>query len=86
MRYKDLPEDYALVLQQISEDGGDHIDDLAELVRMDRSRLLHIVSSLQHKGLINIEQLGYGAWLNLNTKGRRFMQYLWPESAVRFKS
>lgn len=86
MRYKKLPEDYTLVLRQISVDGGDTVDDLIEMIRVDRRRMPHIISSLHHKGLITIENIGYGTWLNLSTKGRRCMQYIWPDSTLRYTS
>jgi DNA-binding MarR family transcriptional regulator len=56
MPAKQLPEDYILVLQQISEDGGDDFEELADALRIDRSRLGHIVQSLYHKGLIVVDR------------------------------
>jgi predicted transcriptional regulator len=47
-----LPEDYALVLQQVEESGSEDFSILAESLRIERSRLSHIVKALQHKGLI----------------------------------
>jgi len=85
MRYKELPEDYALVLQQICEDGGDNANDLVDIVRVDRSRLSHIISALHHKGLVTIENIGYEPWLTVSTKGKHFIKYLWPESGVRYQ-
>ena len=85
MHTKQLPQDYALVLQQIEEDGGDGFDELADTLRLERSRLSHIVQSLHHKGLIIINQSlpNRDSWLSLSSKGRRFMSYLWPESGMR---
>jgi len=85
MRYKELPEDYALILQQIHEDGGDNVDDLVETVRVDRGRLVHIISALHNRGLVTIENVSYGPWLTLSTKGQRLLRYLWPETAMHYK-
>jgi DNA-binding MarR family transcriptional regulator len=82
MHTQQLPLDYAMVLQQIHEDKGDGFDDLADSLRIERSRLAHLVHALQHKGLIRLEG-GLGGreiWLSLSAKGRRFITYLWPES------
>ena len=84
MRSKQLPVDYALVLQQLSEDGKDDLYDLAEIVQIDRYRLRHVIKSLHHKGLITIDNIGYNTWLSLSSKGRRLMRYLWPESGYIF--
>ena len=82
MPAKQLPEDYILVLQQISEDGGDDFEELANALRIDRSRLSHIVQSLYHKGLIVVDRtlINRESWMSLSAKGKRFIAYLWPES------
>lgn len=82
MPTKHLPEDYVLVLQQINEDGGGDFDDLADTLRIERSRLGHIVQSLYRKGLIVIDRtrMTRESWMSLSTKGKRFIAYLWPES------
>lgn len=85
MSYKELPMDYVLVLQQINDDGGDNVEDLIDAVRVDRSRLQHIIAALHHKGLITVENLRYGTWLNVSRKGQRLMQYLWPETELRYR-
>lgn len=82
MPTKHLPEDYVLVLQQISEDGGGDFDDLADTLRIERSRLGHIIQSLYHKGLIVVDRTRATreSWMSLSSKGKRFIAYLWPES------
>jgi DNA-binding MarR family transcriptional regulator len=83
MHVQQLPLDYAIVLQQISDDQGDGFDELAENLRLERSRLAHIVHALHHKGLIRLEgggAAGREVWLSLSAKGKRLMSYLWPES------
>lgn len=82
MKAQQLPQDYALVLQQISEDGEDGFEDLIGTLRLDRSRLGHILQALHHKGLIRIEHATFGEeiWLSLSAKGKRLMSYLWPEA------
>ncbi|MCA9330503.1 winged helix DNA-binding protein [Candidatus Saccharibacteria bacterium] len=80
---QDLPLDYALVLQQVSEDGRDELAVLAETLSIRRSRMLHIVSSLRQKGLLFIEQTSRGdAWVRLSAKGRKIVGQLWPETQL----
>ena len=85
MHVQQLPQDYALVLQQIGEDGEDGFEDLVGTLNLERSRLGHILQALHHKGLIKIEHAKYGeeAWMSLSAKGRRLMTYLWPESGMQ---
>jgi DNA-binding MarR family transcriptional regulator len=83
---KQLPEDYVLVLQQINEDGGDGFDELANMLRIERGRLGHIIQSLYHKGLIMVDRTANGraSWMSLSAKGKRFIAYLWPEAAPAY--
>lgn len=77
----DLPADYALVLQQVREDGEDEFSVLAETLNIKRSRLAHIVGSLRKKGLVMIERTNVGdAWIRLSAKGQKLMGQIWPES------
>lgn len=79
----DLPVDYALVLQQVSEDGQNELDVLSETLNIRRSRLLHIVGSLRRKGLILINRSAMGdAWIQLTARGRKITRQIWPEQAV----
>ena len=81
-RVADLPADYALVLQQIDEDGGEDFNSLVETLGVERPRLAHILSSLQNKGLVLMRSSASGEfWIELSRKGQRLMRYLWPESA-----
>ncbi len=82
MKHLKLPEDYRLVLKQISDMGEEDFAALAESVRLSRARLAHIVQSLQHKGLLLVSRSGYGdAWIRLSSKGRRISQFMWPEAS-----
>lgn len=47
-----LSEDYALVLQQVEEQGEEDIIGLAETLDLDRRRLRHIIAGLHNKGLL----------------------------------
>lgn len=85
MQHIELPADYALVLQQVGDSGEEDFTNLAETLRFDRRRLLHIVRSLQHKGLVKVSQTaGRDAWISLSAKGRRAMASLWPESGMSY--
>ncbi|HSX07288.1 MAG TPA: hypothetical protein VLG11_00135 [Candidatus Saccharimonadales bacterium] len=80
MRAITLPEDYAIVLQQVDEIGEEDFTALAESLRYDRKRLAHIVQALRNKGLISVTRRG--SWIRLSTKGRQLIAYLWPESRM----
>ncbi len=78
----ELPEDYALVLQQVDEDGEEDFGMLAESLQLDRRRLTHIVQALRHKGLLAMSgRADQDPWIRLSAKGRQLMRYVWPESA-----
>ncbi len=79
---KQLPEDYALVLQQVEEDGQEDFNNLAESLRFDRKRLSHILEALHHKGLIVMNIDGRDAWIRVSNKGRQLVHYLWPETGL----
>jgi len=83
MRMIELPEDYALVLQQVDENGREDFNNLAESLRLDRSRLAHILEALQHKGLITLSRVGrFDAWIRVSGKGRRLLRYMWPDTGL----
>ncbi len=83
MKTIELPEDYALVLQQVKETGEEDFANLAETLRIDRPRLSHILQGLQNKGLILVRRTTYtDAWVRLTTKGQRLMNFMWPEAAL----
>lgn len=80
MRKIELPEDYAIVLQQVNEMGEEDITMLSETLKYDRPKLLHIIQGLRQKGLIYFSQSTYREPLiRLSSKGRRLMSYMWPE-------
>lgn len=74
-----LPTDYALVLQQIQEDGQDDIASLSYALSINQHRVFHIVRSLQHKGLVQVYD---DAIVTLSRKGKRVLNYLWPEASA----
>lgn len=73
-----LPTDYALVLQQIQEDGEDDIASLSYSLSISPHRIFHIVKALQHKGLVQIYD---DAFVSLSGKGKRMLRYVWPEAS-----
>jgi DNA-binding MarR family transcriptional regulator len=79
MKSIQLTEDYALVMQQIEEDGEEDFENLAETLRFDRGRLMNIISSLQHKGLLIVRYTQSGIWLKLSHKGKKLSGLIWPE-------
>jgi DNA-binding MarR family transcriptional regulator len=78
-----MPADYALVLQQVDENGEEDFTNLAESLSMDRKRLSHIIHALQHKGLVQVSLAQRDIWIRLSSRGRRFMDNIWPEPTPR---
>ena len=80
----DLPTDYALVLQQVQEDGEDDFTSLAETLAVSRPRLAHILDALRQKGLIKTSRATYDdVVVRLSTKGRKLMKQIWPEAQMQ---
>ncbi|MDB5166648.1 MAG: hypothetical protein JWM37_720 [Candidatus Saccharibacteria bacterium] len=76
-----LSNEFALVLQQVDEAGGEDFVTLADTLQVERSRLVHIVTSLRNKGLVVLSQSSpTEMWIRVTTKGRRLTHYIWPES------
>lgn len=77
-----LPQEQALVLQQINEYGEEDFTGLADSLRIGRAKLAHIIQVLHHKRLILVRRSAYAEiWVRLSTKGKGFMGRMWPESA-----
>jgi len=84
MKTRQLPEEYALVLQEVAEVGQEEVTMLEESLRFDHARLMHILQNLRHKGLITFSKGGYSdSWVQLSAKGRRLLTYLWPERGLQ---
>lgn len=80
----DLPTDYALVLQQVQEDGEDDFASLAETLSVSRPRLAHILDALRQKGLIKMSRAAYDSVvIRLSAKGSKLMTQIWPEAQMR---
>ncbi len=85
MTKKQLPEDYAMVLLQIGEDGEDDFSDLADLMQVENQRLWHVVLALQHKGLVTIKKTAYHpSWVSLSSKGKRMLRSIWPDAHLDY--
>lgn len=84
MQTTSLPQDYALVLQQLHENGEEDLDILLESLYVERRRLRHVIAALHHRGLIQFRRTSYDTWVRLSSKGRHFMATLWPESQAGF--
>lgn len=82
MKRIQLPQDHALVLQQINELGEEDFTGIAESLRIGRAKLAHIIQTLHHKRLILVRRSSYAeVWVRLSTKGKGLMSRMWPESA-----
>jgi DNA-binding MarR family transcriptional regulator len=82
MKAIELPEDYALVLQQVDQNGEEDFTNLAESLKFDRQRLAHIIQALRSKGLIYIHSTTQDIWISLSSKGHRLVETVWPESGL----
>jgi DNA-binding MarR family transcriptional regulator len=71
----------AIVLQQVHEDGEEDAKSLATMLGMSRQRTLNIIAHLRKQGLVAIKGEFDGVWVHLTGKGKRLMNYLWPESS-----
>lgn len=80
MRTKQIPLDYALVLQEISEVGEEDIVTLSDTLRLSKDRLLHIIKSLKNKGLVHIRSTTQDTWVVISKKGGKLMTEIWPQS------
>ena len=75
-----LTTNEALVLQQVYEDGGDDMADLAAHMGMPRRTAMHVLVDLRRKGLMAIDQAYGDARVRLTTRGKRLVQRIWPEA------
>lgn len=84
MATTNMPADYALVLQQVDENGEEAFTNLAESLSMDRKRLSHVIHALQHKGLLKVSMAQRDIWIRLSSRGQRLVATIWPESAAHY--
>lgn len=84
MRVKEMPEEQALVLQQVDEAGEEDFTALAESLCLDRAKVSHIVGSLKNKGLVKVNHTTHDSWVSISTRGKRLIEMLWPESRMRY--
>jgi hypothetical protein len=75
-----LPHEYALVLQQVHENGEEDFAGLADSLRLTPGRLAHVLQDLAHKRLIISRNAGYGIWVRLSARGKRLIHSMWPEA------
>lgn len=76
-----LPEDYALVLRQIKENGEEDFPGLTKSLPISKSRLHHIIDVLHRKKLITVRSKWNENWIRLSAKGQRLANYIWPEAS-----
>jgi len=79
MRKIHLPHEYALILQEVEEREGDYLNNLAESLRFDRDRLMHILRALQHKRLITLSRKTHETFVTLTRRGHRFVDSIWQQ-------
>ena len=77
-----LSNDDALILQQISESGEEDLGSLASSLNMKRGRVQASLDSLRRKGLIDIQRTAGEWWVNISSRGKALMQYIWSDSAA----
>lgn len=77
-----LTNDEALVLQQVYEDVEADISMLSYQLGMKRRTIMAILQDLRHKHLVAVSR-GYAElWVNVSSKGRQLIRYMWPEHVV----
>jgi len=81
MKRMTLPNDYAIVLQQVNEGDEEDFEYLADSLRFTQAKLAHIIQELHHKGLIISRNSPYGLWIRLSAKGKKAIRNMWPEAA-----
>ncbi len=77
---KTLSAQDALILQQLGEVGEDQLDHMTVELHDTRGHLLARINSLRKKGLVKIISHYDETIISLTTKGRRTIQYIWPEA------
>lgn len=80
MKKIDLPNDCALVLQQVYENGEEDFAGLVDSLRFSPGHVAHVVQELAKKRLIVSRNAGYGIWIRLSAEGKRFIRIMWPEA------
>ncbi len=86
MRYKEIPEEHALVLRQLDEAGEEDFITLAESICLDRAKLVHIIGSLKNKGLIKVRRTTQDTWVSISTRGKRLIEILMPGIHAQYGS
>ena len=79
-----LPEEYAMILQQVDEIGEEDFEVLAESVGVDRPRLSHIIQALRNRGLLHIRYTAQDTWISLSSRGQRLMSQLWSDGSLGY--
>ena len=75
-----LPIDYALVMQQLIEDGEDDVNTLSDTLNIHRSRVMHILTNLLNRGLVIMKKTVSGEIeVKLSRKGMHVFKQIWPE-------
>lgn len=74
-----LTQEQLLILQQISEWGEEEIGQLANELRINRTRMLEMVADMRRKGLLRST---HSTWVALSNKGRDLVASMWPGAAI----
>lgn len=80
MKNIDLPNDYAIVIQQIYDCGEEDFNGLAQELNFRQGYLAQIIASLSRKRLIVTKGGPFGILVRLSSRGKRLVRSLWPES------
>lgn len=80
---KTLSAREALILQQLSEAGEDQLEDMTQELHEPRGRVLSCLYALRKKGLVEIMTKGGEVFVALTNKGKRSINYIWPETQLR---
>lgn len=78
--YQALTPRDTLILQQISDDYEEDVDNLAHELGEPREKIIGRLHALRRKGLVVVSERYTGAVVRLSRKGGALLRYMWPES------
>jgi hypothetical protein len=75
-----LPAEQALVLQLVNENGQEDFEFLAETLRFNKPRLIHILEALQREELVRLTRKAPYPEVSLSRRGKQVIGTIWPEA------
>jgi len=79
-----LSTNEALILQQISETGEEDVVSLSGSLGLKRQQTMNTLERLRKKGLISIQRTASDWWVQVSSKGKEVLHYVWPDTAALY--